>query len=158
MFGQQQMGQTIEQLKSMMQAEKKAREHDYGQAQGRIRELEEQLAEFEEEHINLQNKIYEQKVAQNKHETHSQISMHKESVEVDGNHPDSLNNSPVPSKNGAAAPQQNPAALENDRVKELMSDLLHMRKRLKKEEEQRRQFMEIARKKEEEIKKLKSDI
>jgi polyhydroxyalkanoate synthesis regulator phasin len=47
------MGQTIEQLKSMMQAEKKAREHDYGQAQGRIRELEEQLAEFEEEHINL---------------------------------------------------------------------------------------------------------
>jgi hypothetical protein len=43
-------------------------------------------------------------------------------------------------------------------VKELMSDLLHMRKRLKKEEEQRRQFMEIARKKEEEIKKLKTDI
>lgn len=63
MFGQQQMNQTIEQLKSMLQAEKKAREHDYGQAQGRIRELEEQLGEFEEEHINLQNKIYEQKMA-----------------------------------------------------------------------------------------------
>jgi hypothetical protein len=31
--------------------------------------------------------------------------MHKESVEVDGNHPDSLNNSPVPSK---AAPVINP--------------------------------------------------
>ncbi len=41
MFGQQQMNQTIEQLKSMLQAEKKAREHDYGQAHGRIRELEE---------------------------------------------------------------------------------------------------------------------
>jgi hypothetical protein len=30
------------------------------------------------------------------------------------------------------------ATLEDDRVKELMSDLLNMRKRLKKEEEQRR--------------------
>jgi hypothetical protein len=37
----------------MLQAEKKAREHDYGQAQGRIRELEEQVAEYEEENINL---------------------------------------------------------------------------------------------------------
>ena len=42
-----------------MQAEKKAREHDYATTQGRIRELEEQLGEYEEERINLQNKIYE---------------------------------------------------------------------------------------------------
>ena len=48
--------------------------------------------------------------------------------------------------------------MENDRVKELMSELLNMRKRLKKEEEQRRQFVEIARKKEEEIKKLRQDV
>jgi hypothetical protein len=33
-----------------------------------------------------------------------------------------------------------------------------MRKRLKKEEEARRQFTEIARKKEEELKKAKADI
>ena len=45
-----------------------------------------------------------------------------------------------------------------DRVKELMSDLLHMRKRLKKEEESRRQFSEIARKKDEELKKLRADL
>jgi hypothetical protein len=43
-------------------------------------------------------------------------------------------------------------------VKELMSDLLQMRKRLKREEESRKQFCEIARKKEEEIKKLKNDL
>lgn len=46
----------------------------------------------------------------------------------------------------------------NDRVKELMNDLLHMRKRLKKEEESRRTFQEMARKKDEELKKIRSDI
>jgi hypothetical protein len=53
----------------MLEAEKKAREHDYGQAQARIRELEDHLGEMEEEHMNLQNQMYEQKVSQNKHET-----------------------------------------------------------------------------------------
>ena len=95
------MAQHVEQLVQMMQAEKKAREYDYTQAQARIRELEDHLGEIEEENINLQNQIYEQKVARssNKHETHSQVSgMHKESIEADGNLPDSLNNSPVHSK------------------------------------------------------------
>jgi hypothetical protein len=40
----------------------------------------------------------------------------------------------------------------------LMNDLLHMRKRLKKEEESRRNFQEMARKKDEELKKIRSDI
>ncbi len=39
-----------------------------------------------------------------------------------------------------------------------MSDLLQMRKRLKKEEESRRQFQELARKKDEDVKKLKVDL
>lgn len=39
-----------------------------------------------------------------------------------------------------------------------MGDLLQMRKRLKKEEESRKQFQEIARKKDEEVKRAKAEV
>ena len=67
-----------------------------------------------------------------------------------------MENSPARSNPGTK--QEPETAIVNDRVKELMSDLLHMRKRLKKEEESRRTFQEMARKKDEELKKIRSDI
>jgi hypothetical protein len=45
-----------------------------------------------------------------------------------------------------------------ERVKELLSDLLQMRKRLKREEESRRQFQEVARKKDEELRRVKAEV
>ena len=51
-----------EHFKGQYFAEQKAREQDYQSAQNRQKELEEQLGEYEEENMNLQNNIYEQKV------------------------------------------------------------------------------------------------
>jgi len=48
--------------------------------------------------------------------------------------------------------------LTTERVKELMGDLLQMRKRLKKEEESRKQFQELARKKDEEVKRARAEV
>ena len=45
----------------MFNAEQKAREQDYQQSQSRIKELEEQLAEYEEECMKLQSMVYESK-------------------------------------------------------------------------------------------------
>eukprot|EP00347_Sterkiella_histriomuscorum_P008126 403346278 len=47
---------------------------------------------------------------------------------------------------------------KSKKIKELLDDMLQMRKRLKKEEEQKRQYQDIARKKEEELKKFKVDL
>lgn len=92
--------------------------------------------------MRLQNQLYEQKIRGGENETRSERM----------------------SKKGNESPRRQtqedeiPHDPTTDRVKELMSDLLHMRKRLKKEEESRKQFSEIARKKDEELKKLRADI
>lgn len=56
--------------------------------------------------------------------------------------------------------QQNPDDLDDKskKIQELLGDMIGMRKRLKKEEESKRQYQDIARKKEEEVKKLRSDL
>ena len=61
-----------EHFRNMFNAEQRAREQDYQQSTNRIKDLEEQLAEYEEECMKLQGMLFDQK--KQSVDTKSQVS------------------------------------------------------------------------------------
>ena len=125
--------------------------------------------------MNLQNQMYQQKtqyeqflkagkpgdVSVLKQADISRISSKKANHNEIGGGIDDLdaeqeNNQNVTNQLGS----QNPDDLDekSKKIQELLGDMIQMRKRLKKEEESKRQYQDIAMKKEEEVKKLKGDF
>ena len=167
-----------EQYQRLYQQEQRAREQESFQLQQKVRELEDQLGEYEEDNMNLQNQMYQQKtqyeqfmkagggvksaldISASKQTDISRISKKANDHEYGGGIDDLEDEQENQNTSNQPGSQQNPDELDDKskKIQELLGDMIQMRKRLKKEEESKRQYQDISRKKEEEVKKLRTDF
>eukprot|EP00347_Sterkiella_histriomuscorum_P007630 403348178 len=173
------ISKSSESYQKLYMQEQRVRESDSQKSQIKIRELEDSLGEYEEEHMNLQNQIYQYKsqietlmkngkadTSMISQITSNQISPTKQKKKQAKEDFDDCFGSDenLDQNNLGGANISNIQGVDNQidekskKIKELLDDMLQMRKRLKKEEEQKRQYQDIARKKEEELKKFKVDL